>query len=202
MVALKAIHTRASDNDNIQYLVSYDLNDVSMTYTIREHAQTYKNVTMVSGSSRNKIDACNRDIEKATAWDIVVLLSDDMICQVDGWDEILRKEFSKTLDLCVHHSDGYAGDRLQTMVIFGRQYFDRFGYLYHPEYISLFADNRQQDVAKILKKYKYYPRVLFRHEHYANNPKIFKDRQYTYTERFYLIDQRTYQRHKAANFGL
>jgi hypothetical protein len=200
--ALHAAHSKAADNENIKYLVSYDFNDASMTEAVKNRAKQYLNVRMISGHSRNKIHACNRDIDQEPEWDIVVLLSDDMICEYVGWDEVLRKEFSKTLDLCVHHSDGYAGERLQTMVIFGRKYYDRFGFLYNPEYISLFCDNEQHEVAQKLKKYKYFPQVLFKHQHYANNPQIFKDKQYVYTEKFYHVDEKTYQRHKAANFGL
>lgn len=200
--ALHAIDANAIDRDNVHYLISYDFNDSSMSEAVKQRANSYMNVTMVSGFSRNKIHACNRDMEVAGEWDIVMLLSDDMICECNGWDEVLRSEFKKSLDLCVHHSDGYAGERLQTMPIFGRKYYDRFGYLYHPSYISLWSDNEQMEVAKKLKRYKYFPEVLFRHNHYTNDRRVLKDKQYQYTERFYLVDQKTFKEREAVNFNL
>lgn len=200
--ALHAAHSKAKDNESINYLVSYDFSDGTMSESVKNRAREYLNVRLVSGHSRNKIHACNRDIDQAGEWDIVLLLSDDMICETVGWDEVLRKEFSKTLDLCIHHSDGYAGERLQTMVIFGRKYYDRFGYLYHPSFISLWADNFQMEVAQKLKRYKYFSQILFRHEHYVNNPRTLKDKQYIYTEKFYNIDQKTYNELKQSNYGL
>lgn len=190
----------SEDKSNIEYLISYDLNDATMTKGVLL-LTSYPNVKMYAGISRNKIHACNRDIERVKEWDIVLLLSDDMVCQQQGWDEVLRKEFGKNLDQCIHHNDGYLGNRLQTMVIFGRKYFDRFGYLYHPDYISLWADNHQMEVAKKLKKYKYFDQVLFKHHHYTNDPTVPKDKQYQFTESFYLRDKLTYEKHKSNNFG-
>lgn len=201
--ALRKCYLLAEDKKNIEFLISYDWSDATMQHL--DHLTEYPNLKMIPGVSKSKIDAVNRDMDKAGEWDIVLLLSDDMICETQGWDEILRKEMKENypdLDGVLFHNDGYAGERLNTMVICGRAYYQRFNYLYNPTYKSLWADNHFHQVANILNKQKYFSQVLFRHKHYANDPTVPKDKQYIRTESFYLEDQRTYEKYKAINFGL
>lgn len=192
----------AADKENILFLVSYDDNDATMSEQMIEFFSRTIPVIFEKGESKNKIHACNRDIEKIADWDILLLLSDDMICQVEGWDDILRKSFSDNLDQCLHFSDGYTHQKLQTLFICGRSYYDRFKYIYNPEYISLFSDNEAQEVAKLLNKYHYFPQVLFKHAHYSNDQNIKMDDLMRHNESFYKQDQRTYNRRKSIGFGL
>jgi len=192
----------ANDKDNIHFLVSYDEDDSEMKPQIIERLSKSIPITFVCGKSDNKIHACNRDIEQVQDWDIVLLLSDDMIPQKWGWDDSVRQAYSKDLDLCVHFSDGYTKQKLQTLLIYGRPYFDRFGYLYNPEYVSLWSDNESMQVAKLLGKYVYYDEVLFRHEHYSNNQSLQADELMRKNESYYKQDQRTYNKRLSINFGL
>jgi hypothetical protein len=192
----------ASDKENITFLISYDDDDTEMSKLDNSVIEKMLPCKFVKGKSKNKIHACNRDIETVDGWDIVLLLSDDMICNQWGWDEIIRENFKFYPDELHHYSDGYTHQKLITLALMDKKYYDRFGYIYYPEYISLFCDNQQGDVAKILGKYRYFQQTLFRYEHYSNNHLIVMDELMQKNESYYKQDQRTYNRLKSLNFNL
>ena len=183
-------------------LVTIDDDDMSMND--RSFWNPTEQIEYEYGRSDNKVHACNRGL-KNHYFDIVILASDDMMPQVKGFDQIISdamlKRFPDT-DGCLHFNDGYTGERLQTMPIFGRKYYERFNYIYNPSYVSLWCDNEQMEVAKGLNKYAYFTQILFKHEHYANNPEVKMDERYKITESFYLQDKRTYEKRKEAGFDL
>ncbi len=193
----------ATDKTNIEFLVSYDMDDYTMSPDVIEKAEAIKNVKCISGVSLSKIDACNRDIEEAGEWDIIVLASDDMVPVTIGWDEIIRNSMNHSfpdLDGVLYFPDGYTA--LNTMCIMGRKYYDRFGYIYNPGYASLWCDNEFMEVANILGKQKKMSQVLFKHEHPANNKGLINDSLYIQNEKFYLQDRNYYIKRKAKNFFL
>ncbi len=197
---LNLLNEKAADRDNISYLITIDSDDGTMTTVTRPHLGS--KVEFIQGKSDSKIHACNRDMDKAKDWDIVVLMSDDMIPQVDGWDDIIRSAMTKyypDTDGCLWFNDGYQ-PRICTLVIMGKVYYDRTGFLYHPDYHSLFADNEQTEVAQGLDKMTYFTTVLFKHEHYANNSMVTRDKLYDRNEALFNIDKQTYERRKAQGF--
>jgi hypothetical protein len=162
----------------------------------------------IVGRSAGKIDAINRDMGRIVyPWDICVVMSDDMHFVKHGFDNIIRAAFAKyfpDFDGCVHFKDGPYGKRLMALNIQGRKYFERFGYLYNPEYISLFCDNEQKDVAEMLGKYVYMgdDTIIVKHIHPAHVEGVKGDALLEKTESFYRIDEATYERRKKNNFGL
>lgn len=159
---------------------------------------------VVYGESKNKVDAINRDIWVVKDWDILVNFSDDMEFVVDGFDQIIVDDMMKYFpdtDGVLHYPDGNIGDRLMTMSIIGRKYYERDGYIYNPDYISLWCDNEAQEVAKLRGKYQYIDKVLFNHNHPAFG-KCATDEQYIKTESFFYQDHETYCRRRFNNFGL
>lgn len=201
---LKQYHDLAEDKNNVLFAVTCDINDHTKPSNIAERIEGITNITVVSGISTGKIHACNRDMEMFEDWDIVILASDDMIPQVKGWDTRIRKDMEQNFpdtDGVLWYNDGYTKDKLNTMCILGKKYFDRFGYIYHQDYISLWCDNEFTDVSKILKKVVYSNDVLFKHEHPANNGTK-NDSLYLQNEKYYNIDKETYLKHKKLNFGL
>lgn len=151
------------------------------------------------GKSRNKVDAINRGLDDAPYFDILVNMSDDMIFTVPGFDDIIRKHM--TGDFLLHFPDGFANERMITMSIMSKGYFDKFGYVYHPSYRSLFCDNEAMDVAKILGCYKYIPQQIFQHLHPAAKLAPWDD-QYRKTEAFWNLDKKNYTFRKAFNFPI
>jgi len=185
-------------NDNFHILVSVDKDDSSSNYLT-----IYKNTTIKKGTSLNKVDAINRDLQNYYYdWDILVNMSDDMMFTRKDFDKIIRDSFcdKNYLDQCIHFPDGNRLD-LITMAIMGREYYKRFGYIYNPEYKSLYCDNEMTDVAKILNRYKFINDNLFIHLHPAYGRANF-DSQYNYTESFNSEDQQTYFKRKINNYDL
>lgn len=194
----------ATDKNNIEFLISYDKDDYHMTdEVIRKAVSLHKNVKALKGISLGKIDACNRDIEHAGEWDIIVLASDDMIPNSIGWDDIIRNSMNQNfpdLDGVLYFPDGYTA--LNTMCIMGRKYYDRFGYIYNPDYMSLWADNEFMEVADRLKKQKKFNQILFKHEHPANTQGRGNDNLYVTNDRHYHADLGVYNKRKQTSFGL
>ena len=190
-------------SDNYHILVSIDEDDKTMDRNF-----DYPNTTIVRGTSKNKIDAINRDMDKAGEWDILVNMSDDMVFTKKGFDDIIRNEFiyqngvviEQDLDQCIHLPDSNRND-LMTMAVMGREYYNRFNYIYHPDYASLWCDNEMTDVAKMLGCYKFVNEQIMEHRHPAYG-KAKMDNQYITTEGFDRVDRETYNRRKANNFDL
>jgi hypothetical protein len=89
---------------------------------------------IVVGRSCGKIGAINRDMDLAPPFDILLLASDDMIPIVKGYDRIIRDNMPLDTDRVLHFNDGHRTDSLNTLCILGKKYYDRFGYIYYPEY--------------------------------------------------------------------
>ena len=202
---LDTIRRNVADQQNFKVLCSFDDDDQSMNNPeVIKCLDSVENLTYFFGLSRNKVAAINRDMEKSGDWDILINMSDDMAFEQYGFDTIIRArmlEHFPDLDGVLHFNDGYAGNSLMSMTIEGRKYYERFGYIYHPEYVSVYCDDEALSVARLLKKVAYYPNVLFRHNHpgWGRAP---MDEQYERTESFYPVDLRTYSAHRARNFDL
>jgi hypothetical protein len=180
-----------SNGSNYLVLVSIDEDDVSMQKYIEDKelglGYPHSNVVVVNGTSKNKIDAINRDIDKVISnwnikWDILVNISDDMLITSNQFDVVVRSAFTETTDLFLHLPDGYVNEILPTMSIMGFDYYKRFKYIYHPSYESVYCDNEAMDVAKMLNKHVYIGLNLFTHNHPANVGRHLWDAQYERTE--------------------
>lgn len=194
-----------SKDKSIQYLISIDQDDYSMNNKQVIESLTHPNIILNIGSSISKVHAYNRGIVDNFIWDILVVSSDDMVCIKEGWDEIIKqnmKHHFKDTDGVLWFNDGYVGNKLNTLPIIGRYYYERFGYVYHPTYASLFCDNEFMEIANKLGKQIYIEETLFRHDHYANNSKIKCDDLMKRNEGFYYRDKKNYESRKKINFGL
>ena len=166
---LRQYQNMCEDLDNTYFLITLDNDDESMNPSdVEEIFNTFKNIKVVYGTSNSKIHAVNRDIELVNDWDIVLLASDDMTPKVKGYDNIIRnkmKELYSDTDGILWFNDGHMGNKLNTLCILGKKYYDRFGYIYHPEYKSVWSDNEFMLVGNILGKQTYFEQVIIEHEH-------------------------------------
>ena len=166
---LRQYQNLCEDLDNTYFLITLDNDDESMNPSdVEDIFNTFKNVKVIYGTSNSKIHAVNRDIELVNDWDIVLLASDDMTPKVKGYDNIIRnkmKEFYSDTDGILWFNDGHMGNKLNTLCILGKKYYDRFGYIYHPEYKSVWSDNEFMLVGNILGKQTYFEQVIIEHEH-------------------------------------
>jgi hypothetical protein len=191
--------------DNTYFLITLDNDDESMNPSNVEGIfNTFKNVKVIYGTSNSKIHAVNRDIELVNDWDIVLLASDDMTPKVKGYDNIIRnkmKEFYSDTDGILWFNDGFQGEKLNTLCVLGKKYYERFNYIYHPDYKSCWSDNEFMEVGKILKKQTYIDSVIIKHEHpdwgYGN-----RDQIHTNNINDYQYDLGVYNRRKEINFEL
>ena len=158
--------------------------------------------------NRTKIQACNANMDQIEyPWDIVVLVSDDMIPQIVGWDEIIRnhmKAYFPDTNGILWCNDGHQGDKLNTLCVFGRKIYEEFGHIYEPGYKSLFCDTELTDRcrADLAPRCRYVPYCIIRHEHpgtgYAQN----MDTLYAKNQTFWNEDMYTYIRRKTYPYDL
>ena len=201
---LDKYYSNLSDLDNTTFLISLDKDDTQMNNTeVVNKLKSYKNLKYFYGSSKNKVDAVNRDINKVNDWDIVLLASDDMIPQIEGYDELIRNEMSKTYsdtDGVLWFNDGNRKD-LNTLCVLGKKYYKRFNYIYNPEYKSTWCDNEFTEVGNILKKQKFIDQIIIKHEHpdwgFGSRDDI--HRLNLENENY---DKSVYFKNKVMNFGL
>jgi hypothetical protein len=196
----------AKDKDNLGVAISCDDDDTGM----RQKAVQTELHTLLSpvawhriffSPNTSKIEACNANMgEIEWEWDIVVLVSDDMIPQLIGWDTVIRTHmnlyFPDTNGI-LWFNDGYQADKLNTLCIYGRKMYDSFGYIYEPSYKSLFCDTELTDRCRgdLAPRCKYIPYCIIRHEHpgtgfaqvmdplYAKNQTYWNRDMYTYIHR-------------------
>lgn len=161
-------------------------------------------VLHIGGTSLNKIHAINRDIPKE-GWDIIVDVSDDFVFTRKGFDNVIRKYCGP--DDCLHFPEPFANKQSRLnrnediiiMAVMGKDYFNRFGYIYNPIYKSLFCDNELTAVAKKTGKYKLVNQQIFYHAHpQAGFGKA--DEQTKFTESFWKEDEAVYHQRKENGF--
>jgi hypothetical protein len=156
--------------DNLSFLVSCDIDDETMNNSsMLEILKSYKNLTVDFRANKNKIEAVNSGIEDYTLpYDIILLASDDMIPIEYGYDDIIIKVMTKYFpdtDGVLWFNDGLQEMKLNTLCILGKKYYNRFGYIYYPEYKSLYCDNEFTEVSKKLERVVYCDKVLIKHDH-------------------------------------
>ena len=158
-----------SDIENTKFLITCDEDDSTMNNDkVKEIIGKLKNVEVVFGKSDSKIHAVNRDMELVSDYDIILLASDDMVPQIKGFDDIIRtkmKEHFPDTDGVLWFNDGFKKNQINTLCILGKKYYERFNYIYYPEYKSTWCDNEFTDVANILKKQEYFNEIIIKHEH-------------------------------------
>ena len=192
--ALRKYIGMADDVSRMKFMITLDRDDT--TYDLHEITMEFPSLVISVSESKNKVDAINRDMSRAPPFDIVLLASDDMIPVVKGYDTIIRTKMKKLYpdtDGVLWFYDGYQ-KRINTLIVMGKRYFDRFGFLYDPVYKSFFCDNEFTEVAEKLKKQAFIDETIIKHEHPANtgvesdelyktNDKYWKEDEYTYSTR-------------------
>jgi hypothetical protein len=168
---------------------------------VKKRIAGYRNVYIKWGTSTSKIHAINRDLDTVPDWAILVNASDDMRFRTFGFDDIIRKHMPENLDGFLHAYDDYAKDRVCTVSIIGKRYYQRDGYVYHGDYYSMFCDDEATEVAKRRGCYIHVPDVSIEHLHYTNNRKAVKDELYWRNDT-YNKDQEIFELRKARGFDL
>ncbi len=150
----------------------------------------------------DKIEAINADVSIVTNFDILFLISDDMIPLVTGFDDLIVKAMEvhfPDLDGALHYHDGCCGkDKCITLSIMGKKLYDTLGYIYHSDYKSFYCDNEFTDVVRQMNKVVYIPTIIVKHEWQGWG----KDRDtiYNLNTQKGKDDEQTYKGRKKAGF--
>jgi len=171
---------------------------------VLDRLETYKNLYYYIGNSKTKIEAVNADLEDFTDFDILLLASDDMIPQVQGFDNDIRENMEKYFpdtDGILWFFDGKRRD-LNTLCILGKKYYDRFGYIYHPGYKSFYCDDEFTQVGNRLGKQQFIEKVIIEHKHPDNTPGVSNDELYAINSKFYPVDHKFFLLRQKNRFGL
>ncbi len=192
-------YSKLSGKHEVEFRVTMDVDDSNMNMPeVIEFLDSKKNITYCYGNSNSKVSAINANMEDVE-FDVLLLASDDMIPKEDGYDDVIiskMKELYPELDGALHFNDGRQSE-LCTLSIMGKNLYDRFGYIYHPDYKSLWCDNEFHDVCQQWNVMKFVDQVIIHHQwadvhggdalHYRN-------------EALYNRDKAVYEARKKAGF--
>ena len=191
-------------SSNFEFVISCDTDDVTMnTPEVISRLENYDKLTLCFSDNKSKVEAINSNLENKE-FDILLLASDDMIPEVSNYDIIIKqlfKTYFPDLDGVLWLNDGFQGSNLNTLVIIGRKYYDRFNYIYHPDYKSLYCDTEFTLVSRALNKAVYVDTCLIRHQQYSII-KAEPDKLYVRNDELQHVDLDTFNKRKAKNFNL
>jgi hypothetical protein len=169
----------ASGRHRVEYIISMDEDDMEMNnQDVRDALDKLvmlgQDIKYFYGPNKTKIEAMNADLDKTSGeWEALFLAQDDMIPIIQDWDErmlYLVKGHFEDLDGCIWPPDGYGNSpTTSTIVLMGRQWFERFQYIYYPGYISVYCDNEFTDVALAYDKIRKVPDRIVEHKWVGTN---------------------------------
>lgn len=192
-------------SNNVRFLISCDYDDATMNNeSVKSRLKTYPNLDVFFSHNTSKIQAVNADMT-GMSFDILLLASDDMIPVKRGYDVYIKNIFKYTFDGDTDNvawfNDGFQGQRLNTLSILGKKFYERFGYIYNPDYESLYCDAEFTCIIKQLNRYVYSDMVIIKHQQYSIiNEK--PDDLYIRNDRLERKDRETFLKRSAANFFL
>lgn len=195
---LEKYYQLLSGENECRFIISMDTDDMTMNNgQIWNYLNDKPNLTYFYGSHANKVQACNDNMDYD--FDILVLVSDDMIPQAKGFDKIISddmKNYFPGLDGALHYPDGRVGSALMTQLIMGINLYRKLGYIYYPAYHSQWCDNEAMEVAQKLNKYIFIDNLIVVHEWKRNGT----DEVYNVSDGQYINDKKIYEWRKERGF--
>lgn len=211
METLRKYVSLANHPEQLGVAISCDSDDGSMLRNlVQDELQSILRKTewhrIFFSDNKSKIQACNANMNEIDyKWDIVVLVSDDMLPTVQGYDDAIRNHmvasFPDTNGILWFH-DGHQADKLNTLCIYGRKFYEEYGCIYRPEYKSLFCDTELTDLCRTTYKDRclYIPYCIIRHEHPGTGYGDKMDALYQLNQKYWNDDMYTYIRRKSYPF--
>lgn len=179
---------RNADNE-LEYVFSLDLDDPMR--------RQYKGNILLNNNT-SAIAAINYAAYFSTG-DLLIVVSDDFDC-LPHWDTMLLKALEGKEDFIVKTPDGIQ-KTLITLPIMDRKYYERFGYIYYPEYKHMFCDQEMTAVGHLMGKVIDVP-VLFEHKHYSVKGGLRKDKISEKNDRTWNQGKKLFHDRLAFNFGV
>lgn len=158
--SLDSLHKNIRDKNNFHISINLDVDDTILNRPeVIERIYDYPDTSIEWGYSKSKVDAINRSMSDYD-YDVLFCWSNDMVADVYSFDDIMRDYMYHIInqysdEFLVHFPEPDSKDFLNVLYIASKKYYERFGYIYHPSYKSLWCDNESMAVAKLLGKYHY-----------------------------------------------
>ena len=200
--------TFLSGRHDVRFILTMDeddptMNNPEMHHWIAARAQNAQ-IECFYGNSKSKIEACNANLEGVDG-DVLLLASDDMVPVQMGYDEVIFKVFTYSypnFDGAIKFWDGLRPkeDPLMTLTVMGFPLYKQFGYIYNPEYKSLYCDNEQTQVCTLLNKLRRCDLCIIQH-HWTSEPFDTLHARNENTE-MYGVDGETFKRRGANKFDM
>lgn len=183
-----------------------DIEDETMNNdAVKERAKSYPQAKLNYTHTTGKVNAINKGLEFIDPeFQILILIADDLEFTMKGFDyeiEVDMMKYFPDLSGCLHYPDDKVGSRQITMPVLGVNYVKIFGWIYNPQFISVWCDNAMLHNAKYLAKYKYIPKHIFNHLHPLWTKEKY-DELMKKNESYYAEDSQTYFKLLANNFDL
>ena len=191
-----------SGDHPVQFLITLDNDDdVANSESSRNYLEGFANLVYKYGPHKTKIDAINADMEDQD-FDILVVVSDDMLPVVKGFDNIIVRDmlqYFPKLDGALHYNDdGHCGEKIISLTVMGKKLYDRFGYIYNPAYTSFYCDTEFTDEVRRMKKVVYFPETIIHHT-WHGGPRS-DDARYRRNSKMGRGDRNVYEQRKQLNF--
>lgn len=206
--SLNSLDLNIRDRDNYHISLTLDEDDLILNSpSVIGKINSYKNVSIQWGLSTSKVHAINRSMPDYD-YDILVAWSNDMFATFYGIDDIFRTYMQhdgpEDFDFLAHFPEPDARDMLNVLYVATRRYYERFSYIYHPSYKSLFCDNESLHVAKALGRYRYYNIPgLFVHKNAAYPQyNLVRDELFNEQQNLWPVDENNFFERKKIKFGL
>lgn len=187
------------------FVISCDIDDLVMNSPgVILTLNTYPNLSLYFSNNKSKIEAINKDINKHLDFDIVIVAADDFMPLIQNYDLIIASAMNThfpNYDGILHFNDGIQGPNLNTLPIYGKKFYEKFGYIYYPGYKSLYCDTELTDVSRMLNKVVYVDLLLIEHQHPCTGKHEYDD-LYIRNDRHFEHDKDLYFKRRQINFGL
>lgn len=153
--------------DGVTWLCSLDWDDDIASYMDAYTQDGFHIMSPIISKNKSSVDAINN---AAKNWrcdgDIIMVVSDDTE-PIQDWDAFIDDYTKNDSDWILKTQDGIQ-PYIITMPVMDRAYYNRTGYIYHPDFQHLFCDTYMTCVADITGR-KITSNLMFKHNHYSVN---------------------------------
>ena len=161
--------SNCNNDEDIEIIISIDSDDPEYSNYCKGMflhlypVKIYPRIRIEENKNRSAVDAIN-NAAKVTVGDILIVVSDDTE-PLQNWDQLIKNSVGSKTDWILKTQDGIQ-PWIITMPIMDRVYYNRFGYIYHPDYQHMFCDTELTCVADLTGR-KLTSNLLFPHKHYS-----------------------------------
>lgn len=197
------ILNKASGKHKIQYIISIDSDDESGYKSIFDSyvTQLFPEIEFVVNSNKTHVQAVNNGAKRAKG-DMFIVVGDDFIFP-QAWDQLLadtvKPEHGKEWVISIH--DGIQ-PKIITLPILSKEYYQKLGYIYYPEYEAMFSDTDFTELAFAKNKVILAKHLLFKHNHHSISGGITKDAISVKQESSWDQGKKVFEKRQRENFGV